>query len=213
MSDTQIKICGLKDPELIDVAIDAGADLIGLMHFRKSPRHVGIDALGELVSSVRGRAKSVIVLVNPDNSVLAECAYFDPDYLQLHGSESPERVEAIRAEVGVPIIKALPIGDADDVAKVAEYDEVADILLLDAKPPKTATRPGGLGRQFDWTLLEGLDQEQSFMLSGGLKPDNVADAVRQVRPAGVDASSGLETAPGVKDAGLIRDFIAAVRAA
>ena len=213
MTQLVIKVCGLSSADMIDVAVEAGADMIGFMHFAKSPRHVRLRDMVDLVSHTRGRAQTAIVLVNPDNSLVAECASFDPDFLQLHGSESPERVAAIRAEGGIPILKAVPIGDKDDVARVAEYDEVADRILLDAKPPKTATRPGGLGQQFDWTLLKELDPELEFMLSGGLTPDNVADAVRQVAPFGVDASSGMETAPGQKDAALIRRFVAAARAA
>lgn len=208
-----VKICGLKTPEIVEATLDAGADMVGFMYFQKSPRHVRMDDLAQLISLVRGRAESTIVLVNPDNSVVAECAAFDPDYLQLHGSESPERVANIRAEAGIPIMKALPIGDAEDVKRVADYNSVADRILLDAKPPKTATRPGGLGKQFDWTLLKDLDPGQEFMLSGGLTPENVADAVASVKPMGVDASSGLETAPGEKSIDLIRAFVTAVKSA
>ena len=208
-----IKVCGLKSFEMIDVAVSAGASMVGFMHFPKSPRHVGIDDLGELISYVRGRAESVVITVNPDNSLVAEIAVFDPDFIQLHGSEPAERVEAIRLEGGIPVIKAVPIGDEEDLNAVADYDEVADRLLLDAKPPKTATRPGGLGRTFDWSLLKALDPELEFMLSGGLTPDNVQQAIRQVSPWGVDVSSGVESAPGEKDPDLIRRFIEAVKSA
>ncbi|MCB9992681.1 MAG: phosphoribosylanthranilate isomerase [Hyphomicrobiaceae bacterium] len=210
---TQVKVCGLKTFEMIDVAVEAGASMVGFMHFAKSPRHVGVDDLVELVSYARGRAETVVILVNPDNSLVAEIAASDPDFLQLHGSEPPERIEAIRLEGGIPVMKAVPIGDADDLNMVFEYDEVADRLLLDAKPPKTATRPGGLGRTFDWSLLKALDPGLEFMLSGGLTPDNVQQAIRQVNPWGVDVSSGVESAPGVKDPDLIRRFIAAVESA
>ena len=135
-----------------------------------------------------------MLLVNPDNSCVAEVAALGPDWIQLHGPETPHRVEAIRAEAGVEIIKALPIGNAEDVANVAAFVEIADRILLDAKPPKGAERPGGLGETFDWSLLKALDPALPFMLSGGLTPQTVADAIRTVRPFGVDVSSGVESA-------------------
>lgn len=208
---TLVKVCGIKTPDLLEVTVQAGADMIGFVHFAKSPRHVSIDELSELISQTRGRAQSVVLLVNPDNSLIAEVSAFGPDYIQLHGTESAERVQDIRSLGGIPIIKALPIGSAEDVAKVAAYEEVADIVLLDAKPPKDSTRPGGLGEVFDWSLLKALDPNLEFMLSGGLSPNNVADAVRQTVPFAVDASSGMERAPGVKDPQMIQDFVRAVR--
>jgi phosphoribosylanthranilate isomerase len=208
-----IKICGIKTIAILEAAIDAGADMVGFMHFPRSPRHVDIDTLASLISAARGRAETAVVLVNPDNTLVAQVAALGPDWLQLHGPESPRRVEAIRAEAGLTVMKALPIGGAEDVAAVADYADIADRLLLDAKPPKQAERPGGHGVVFDWTLLRGLDPGLSFMLSGGLTPDNVGAAVKTVRPFGVDVSSGVETAPGEKDAGLVRAFIAAARAA
>jgi phosphoribosylanthranilate isomerase len=208
-----VKICGIKTHELLDATIAAGADMVGFMHFPRSPRHVSIDELGGLISAARGRIQSCVVLVNPDNSSVAEVAALGPDWIQLHGPETPHRVEAIRAEAGVEIIKALPIGSADDIARVAEFAAVADRILLDAKPPKGADRPGGLGESFDWALLEALDPSIPFMLSGGLTPENVANAIRQVKPSGIDASSGLETAPGVKNKKLIEAFIRNARAA
>jgi phosphoribosylanthranilate isomerase len=208
-----VKICGIRTLPILETAIEAGADMVGFMHFPRSPRHVDIDTLGSLISAARGRAETAVVLVNPDNTLVAQVAALGPDWLQLHGPESPRRVEAIRAEAGLTVIKALPIGGAEDVAAVAGYADIADRLLLDAKPPKQAERPGGHGIVFDWTLLGGLDPGVSFMLSGGLTPDNVGEAVRTVRPLGVDVSSGVETAPGEKDAGLVRAFIAAARAA
>jgi phosphoribosylanthranilate isomerase len=208
-----IKICGIRTLPILETAIEAGADMVGFMHFPRSPRHVDIDTLGSLISAARGRAETTVVLVNPDNTLVAQVAALGPDWLQLHGPESPRRVEAIRAEAGLTVIKALPIGGAEDVAAVAGYADIADRLLLDAKPPKQAERPGGHGIVFDWTLLGALDPGVSFMLSGGLTPDNVGEAVKTVRPFGVDVSSGVETAPGEKDAGLVRAFIAAARAA
>ncbi len=208
-----IKICGIKTYDLLDAAIAAGADMIGFMHFQRSPRHVSIEDLAGLISAARGQVESCVVLVNPDNSCVAEVAALGPDWIQLHGPETPHRVEAIRAEAGVEIMKALPIGSAEDIAQVAGFVDIADRILLDAKPPKGADRPGGLGESFDWSLLKALDPAIAFMLSGGLTPDNVADAIRNVRPMGVDVSSGVETAPGVKDRKLIEAFIRNARAA
>jgi len=210
---TLIKICGIRSLDVLDAAIEAGADMVGFVHFLRSPRHVELDTIGELISAARGRAESVVLLVNPDNSLVSEIAACDPDWVQLHGPETPHRVEAIRAESGLPIIKAVGIGSAEDVESLAGFHEVADRLLIDAKPHKGADRPGGLGVTFDWSLLKPLDPEIQFMLSGGLKPENVADAVTQLRPLGVDVSSGVERAPGVKDPVRIRAFIANARAA
>ncbi len=208
-----IKVCGIKTEAILDAAIEAGADMVGLMHFPRSPRHLELDPIGELISLARGRIETCVVLVNPDNSSVAEVAALGPDWIQLHGPESPHRVEAIRAEAGVEIMKALPIGTAEDVARIADFADIADRILLDAKPPKGADRPGGLGDTFDWSLLEGLDPSIPFMLSGGLTPLAVADAIRTVRPFGVDISSGVESAPGVKDKRLIEAFIRNARAA
>lgn len=208
-----IKICGIKTPQILETAIEAGADMVGFMHFARSPRHVSIEEIATLISEARGRIETCVVLVNPDNSCVAEVAALGPDWIQLHGPETPHRVEAIRAEAGVEIMKALPIGSADDVAHVADFVEVADRILLDAKPPKGADRPGGLGETFDWALLKALDPSIPFMLSGGLTPQTVADAIRSVRPFAVDVSSGVESAPGVKDKRLIEAFIRNARAA
>ena len=208
-----VKICGIRTPEILDAAIAAGADMVGFMHFERSPRHVDLETLQELISAARGRVETCVVLVNPDNSSVMEVAALSPDWIQLHGPETPHRVAAIRDEAGIAVIKALPIGSPDDVANVAAFAEVADRILLDAKPPKGAERPGGHGVAFDWALLKALDPELGFMLSGGLTPDSVGDAIRQVRPMGVDVSSGVETAPGVKNAELIRTFAAKARQA
>jgi phosphoribosylanthranilate isomerase len=208
-----VKICGIKTPDMLEVAIEAGADMVGFMHFLRSPRHVTIEEVASLISEARGRVQTCVVLVNPDNSCVAEIAALGPDWIQLHGPETPHRVEAIRAEAGVEIMKALPIGGPEDVAHVAAFAQIADRILLDAKPPKGADRPGGLGESFDWSLLKALDPALDFMLSGGLTPDNVAEAIRTVRPFGIDVSSGVETAPGVKDKRLIEAFIRNARAA
>jgi phosphoribosylanthranilate isomerase len=208
-----IKICGIKSEAILDAAIEAGADMVGFVHFARSPRHLEVDPIGELISLARGRAETCVLLVNPDNTLVAQVAALGPDWLQLHGPETPHRVAAIRDAAGVAILKACPIGSADDVAAVATYSECADRLLLDAKAPTEATRPGGLGTTFDWALLKALDPALSFMLSGGLTPANVGAAIQAVHPMGVDVSSGVESAPGVKDADLIRTFITNARSA
>ena len=208
-----IKICGIKTLEILDATIAAGADMVGLMHFPRSPRHVSIEDIATLISAARGRVETCVVLANPDNSTVAEVAALGPDWIQLHGPETPHRVAAIRAEAGVEIMKAVPIGSAEDVVHVAGFLEVADRILVDAKPPKGADRPGGLGETFDWSLLKALDPSIPFMLSGGLTPQTVADAIKTVRPFGVDVSSGVESAPGVKDKRLIEAFIRNARAA
>jgi phosphoribosylanthranilate isomerase len=212
MSDPVIiKICGIKTAGLMQAAIDAGADMVGFVHFPRSPRHIDIDTIGEMISMARGRVESCVLLVNPDNTLVAQVAALGPDWIQLHGPETPHRVAAIRDEAGIAIIKACPIGGSEDVAAVAGFTEVADRILLDARPPRQADRPGGLGEAFDWSLLGGLDPDLPFMLSGGLTPETVGKAVRTVRPMGVDVSSGVESAPGMKDARLIEAFIRAVR--
>lgn len=214
MSDPLIiKICGIKTKAILEAAIEAGADMVGFVHFARSPRHLELDPIGELISLARGRAETCVLLVNPDNTVVAQVAALGPDWIQLHGPETPHRVEAIRDEAGIAVLKACPIGSAEDCVAVAAFADSADRLLLDAKAPKEATRPGGLGTPFDWNLLKALDPELSFMLSGGLTPDNVAEAIEMTRPLGVDVSSGVETSPGVKDAQLVRSFIEKARAA
>ncbi len=208
-----VKICGIKKPDILEAAIEAGADMVGFAHFERSPRHVDLETLTELISLARGRVETAVFLVNPDNSCVMEIAALSPDWIQLHGPETPHRVQTIRDEAGIAILKAIPIGSAEDVAHVNDFAEVADRLLLDAKPPKGADRPGGHGVPFDWSLLKALDPSVAFMLSGGLTPETVGAAIKAVRPFGVDVSSGVETAPGQKDAGLIRAFIEAARAA
>ena len=209
-----IKICGLKTPETLEAAIAAGADWVGFVFFAKSPRHVSLDeakALGQMVGS---RAKKVALSVDADDAALAEIEKaLTPDFHQLHGHESPERVAAIRAKFGRPVIKAIGIADAADLDAARAYETAADWLLLDAKPPKNAALPGGNGLTFDWQLLAGLDLQKPFMVSGGLDPSNVGEAIAISHPAGVDVSSGVEAAPGIKDPAKIRAFIEAARRA
>lgn len=213
LAPPRAKICGLSTPESIDWSVGAGADAVGFVHFPKSPRHVALEALPALAGHARGRAAIVVLTVDADDALLdALVGAADPDVIQLHGRETPERVAAVRARFGRPVMKAVGIGSAADLLAAGRFDGVADLLLLDAKPPKDATRPGGLGTPFDWSLLADHRPATPFLLSGGLTPTNVADAIAAVRPAGVDLSSGVESAPGVKDQALIRAFMAAVEA-
>ena len=209
-----IKICGLKTPDALDVALDAGADLVGFVFFPPSPRHLGLEAARSLSARMRGRAGKVALTVNADNHMLRDIIEaLKPDMLQLHGSEPPERVAVVRSRFGLPVMKALPIAERADLSPIRVYAKVADRLIFDARAPQDATRPGGLGKPFDWTLLQGLDPGVPYMLSGGLDAGNVADALRITRAPGVDVSSGVERAPGVKDSDKIRAFIRAAREA
>ncbi|KAB0268383.1 phosphoribosylanthranilate isomerase [Microvirga brassicacearum] len=213
--DRLIKICGLSTPETLDAALASGADLVGFVRFAKSPRHVDLDTGRTLSHQAKGRAQRVVLLVDPDDAAIAEAIEaLDPDMLQLHGAETPTRVAAIRARFGRPVLKAIGVADAGDLATAADYAGIADYLLLDAKPPRTGDAlPGGNGLPFDWTLLAGLDPALAFMLSGGLEPQNVAEAIRLARPDAVDVSSGVESRPGIKDPDRIEAFIRAARAA
>ncbi|QTL03011.1 phosphoribosylanthranilate isomerase [Aquabacter sp. L1I39] len=209
----EVKICGLKTPEALEAALEAGADLVGFVHFPKSPRHLSLAEAAALTPRVRGRAGTVALVVDADDALLADIvAAFAPDILQLHGHESPARVAQIRARFGRPVMKALPVAQASDLALVPDYASVADRLLFDAKPPPDAMLPGGNGRVFDWNLLSALDPGRPVMLSGGLDPSNVSQALARVRMDGVDVSSGVETAPGVKSPEKIHAFVRAVRA-
>jgi len=213
--DNLIKICGLSTPETLDVALGAGADMVGFVRFPKSPRHVSLDLGHRLSLQARGRAQRVVLLVNPGDEDIAQAIEaLNPDLIQLHGSESPERVAEIRSMVKRPVMKALGIAEASDLQALQPYAGGVDRILLDAKPPRTAhALPGGNGIAFDWRLLNGLDRKLSFMLSGGLDPDNVAEAIRLTRPQAVDVSSGVESGPGLKDPARIEAFIRAARTA
>ena len=209
-----VKICGLSTPDALDVALEAGADMVGFVFFPPSPRHLGLGLARTLGARVAGRAKKVALTVDATDDVLAGVvAALAPDMLQLHGRETPERVAAVKARFGLPVMKALPIERREDLAPVRAYAQVADRILFDARAPKDATRPGGLGKPFDWHLLENLDRGLAFMLSGGLDAGNVAEAITITRAPGVDVSSGVERAPGEKDPDKIRAFIRAARAA
>jgi phosphoribosylanthranilate isomerase len=209
-----VKICGLSTPDALDAALEAGADMVGFVFFEPSPRHLGLEAARTLSARVRGRAKKVALTVDASDDALARIVEaLAPDVLQLHGRETPERAVVVRTRFGRPVIKALPIARREDLGPIRIYDKVVDRILFDARAPRAATRPGGLGQPFDWRLLENLDRTLSFMLSGGLDAANVAEALAITRAPAVDVSSGVERAPGVKDADKIRAFIRAVRAA
>lgn len=209
-----VKICGLKTPETLEAAISAGADWVGFVFFPKSPRHVTLELAAELSEIAGNRVKKVALSVDSDDLALESIEKaLNPDLHQLHGHESPERVAAIRARYGRPVMKAVGIAEATDLEAARAFSAAADWLLLDAKPPKNADLPGGNGLPFDWHLLAGLDLQKPFMVSGGLDPSNVGTAIAISRPAGVDVSSGVETGPGIKDPEKIRAFVAAARAA
>ncbi|NVK19232.1 MAG: phosphoribosylanthranilate isomerase [Methylocystaceae bacterium] len=210
---TQVKICGLKTPEDAHVAIEAGADFLGCVFFPPSPRHVTPEVAAEVFDMI-GDADigRVGLFVNPsDDELTAVLNHVRLDLIQLHGDESPERVEEVRLNFALPVMKALPIETADDVIAAQKYDGVADKLLFDAKPPKDATRPGGNAIAFDWTLLTDTDWSVPWMLAGGLTVENVKQAVTASGAKAVDVSSGVEREKGVKSPELIQSFIAAVK--
>jgi phosphoribosylanthranilate isomerase len=209
-----IKICGLKTGEALAAALAGGASHVGFIFFPKSPRYIMPAEAGLLRQAARGRAKAVAVTVDADDATLdAIVAAMSPDMLQLHGSESPERVLAVKARYGRPVMKAFSIRDAADLVAIERYRGIADRFLFDAKPPKGAELPGGNGISFYWRVLAALDPGTGYMLSGGLNAQNIGHALRLVSPAGIDISSGVESAPGIKDVGLIEAFFRAVRAA
>lgn len=209
-----LKICGLKTDEAVSAALEAGADMIGLVFFEPSPRHIGFAGAARLADQARGRAEIVALTVDADDALFSAITEtVRPDWLQLHGREPPERVRDLKARFGLPVMKAAGVSRAEDLADVDRYTGTADRILFDAKPPKDATRPGGLGARFDWSLLNALDPAVPFMLSGGLDAENVAEAVRETRAMGLDVSSGVEKERGVKDPARIRRFAEAARRA
>jgi phosphoribosylanthranilate isomerase len=211
---TLTKICGLTTAEALDAALDERADFVGFVFFPPSPRNLPFDLAGEFGARVRGRSRKVALTVDADDALHAAIVEtLRPDLLQLHGHETPERIAALKARFGLPVMKAVPVETAADLDAVPAYAAVADWVLFDARAPRDATRPGGLGKPFDWTLLKGLDPGLPFMLSGGLEPGNVGQALEITRAPAVDVSSGVELRPGVKDPSKIAAFIRAVRAA
>jgi phosphoribosylanthranilate isomerase len=211
---TKVKICGLKAEAAMEAALAGGADYVGLVFFPPSPRNLSPEAAAPLAARARGRARIVALMVDPDDALLdAVVGAVDPDLLQLHGEESPTRVSEVRRRWAKPVMKAVKVETAQDAEAARAYRGVADLILFDARAPRDATRPGGNGAAFDWSALAGVKQEVAYMLSGGLTPDNVAEAIQVTGAAIVDVSSGVEVRPGEKDPELIRRFLRAAKAA
>ncbi|MBY0532489.1 MAG: phosphoribosylanthranilate isomerase [Xanthobacteraceae bacterium] len=209
-----VKICGIKDLAAMDAALEAGADMVGLVFFPASPRNVTPVEAEKLAARARGKAKVIALSVDADDTLIdAIEASVAPDMHQLHGSETAARVSELRTRTKKEMMKAIPVASASDLAPLASYEEVADWILFDAKAPKDATRPGGHGQAFDWSLLKNIKHTKPMMLSGGINPGNVASAIETVRPDAVDVSSGVESAPGVKDREKVFAFVRAARGA
>jgi len=208
---SHVKICGLSDEATLLAANHAGAHYIGFVHFPKSPRHVSLERAAELKKMLHFRIRSVVVLVDPDDALLGDVATIvTPDYIQLHGKESPERVREIREKFPtLQIIKAFSVATSADLEPAKDYEQVAHMLMFDAKAPKDATLPGGNGIAFDWHIMSRFKSKLPWILSGGLTPENVNAAIKQSGAQIVDVSSGVEREPGVKDAGKIKRFIQA----
>ncbi|CAN7155095.1 phosphoribosylanthranilate isomerase [Mesorhizobium caraganae] len=209
-----IKICGLKTDEAMAAALAGGASHVGFIFFAKSPRYVEPAQAGRLRQAAIGKAKAVAVTVDADDAFLDEIvAEMRPDMLQLHGAETPERVAELKARYGLPVMKVFSVSEAADLERLKPFIGIADRFMFDAKPPKGSQLPGGNGVAFDWRILAGLDAGLDYMLSGGLNAANIGDALRSANPPAIDISSGVESAPGVKDPALIEQFFRAVRAA
>ncbi|WP_417687303.1 phosphoribosylanthranilate isomerase [Roseibium sp.] len=214
MTDLIIKICGLTSEETMQAALDAGADMVGLVFFPKSPRHVSLSEACKLADMARGKAEIVALTVDMNLDGLSRInELVNPDWFQFHGEESPEACAAAKVMFKKKVMKAVPVADKTDIEQAMFYAIVADMLLFDAKPPKGADRPGGNGVSYDWSLLKGIDLGKPFMLSGGLDPSNVSEALRQSGAKAIDVSSGVEREKGVKDRELIRAFVANARGA
>jgi phosphoribosylanthranilate isomerase len=209
---TKVKICGLKTEAALEAALAGGAEYIGLVFFPPSPRNVSAATAKMLAAKARGRAKIVTLMVDPDDALIETViAAAAPDMIQLHGEEPPARVAEIRRRWVVPIMKAIPIKTRDDARSALGYRDAADLILFDARAPADSTRPGGNGAPFDWRALIGISDQRPYVLSGGLTPENVAEAIRVTGAGMVDVSSGVETRPGEKDPDLIRRFIRAAK--
>lgn len=206
----RVKICGLSTQDTLHAAVEAGAAYVGFVMEPKSPRYVTLDQASDLARSVPPGVAKVALMVDPDDARLDEITAAVPlDILQLHGHESPERVQEVKARYGLPVMKAVGIADEGDLAQIDLYQQVADMLLVDAKPPKAGDLPGGNGLSFDWRLIAGRKWAVPWLLAGGLTAKTVAEAAALTGARQVDLSSGVESAPGVKDSGMIRDFLAA----
>jgi phosphoribosylanthranilate isomerase len=209
-----VKICGLSTAATLDAALEAGADMVGFVFFAKSPRHIDWPTARALGRRVEGRAKVAALSVDADDETLERIVdALSPDLMQLHGGETPARVKRIGELCARPTMKAIGVATGADLAAAEVYEGVADTLLIDAKPPKDAALPGGNGRPFDWSLTRGFHFPGPWLLSGGLDPETVAAAITLSGARGVDVSSGVESAPGIKDPAKIRAFVAAARRA
>ncbi len=210
-----VKICGLSTPETLEAALAAGADMVGLVHYERSPRHISLDGAKALSAQVGERAVKVLLTVDLADAAMAHAVEIvKPHALQLHGHESPDRVAALVARFGLPVIKAVQItGRPGDHDQIAAFDGVADLLLFDAAPAEGSELPGGNGKSFDWGVLPGLKLTTPWLLAGGLTPENVGEAIAKSGTTGVDVSSGVESGRGIKDAAKIAAFIANARAA
>jgi phosphoribosylanthranilate isomerase len=207
----KVKICGLSEIKTLQTALDNGADMIGLIFFPKSPRHVSFENAAQLAQYARGKAQIVAVTVDADDTLLKQImSHVAPDILQLHGHETIERVAYVKNLFNIPIIKAFSIQESSDFIPIKDYKNIADYLLLDAKAPKNADLPGGNGISFDWSLLKHRDSNFEYILSGGLTPFNIAQALHETKASMVDVSSGVESRSGVKDSQLINDFFDAI---
>ncbi len=210
MTPVSVKICGLSRPEDVSAAAEAGATYVGFVFFEKSPRNISFETAHALAIEVPPGIAKVALMVNPDDAFLDRLTAEVPiDILQLHGSESPDRVADIKARYGLPVMKVVGVAEESDLPALDTYARVADQILVETKPPKGADRPGGNGVAFDWRLVAGRRWSVPWMLAGGLTVETVAEAVRTSGTRQVDVSSGVESAPGVKDAELIRAFVAA----
>ena len=209
-ADVSVKICGIRDPAHLDVLAKAGARYVGFVFFEKSPRFVSFDTARSLSLATPTGIAKVALVVNADDAQLDALTSTVPlDMLQLHGNETPERVAEIKTRYGLPVMKAVGVADADDVAALDRYTKVADQILVDAKPPKTSELPGGNGLAFDWRLIAGRRWPVPWMLAGGLVPDNVGQAIKLTGARQIDVSTGVESAPGTKDPNLIKAFVEA----
>lgn len=209
-----VKICGLSTPETVEAALGAGADMLGFVRFDRSPRHISLETARSLGRQVGARARKVLLTADASDAALSSAIEaLEPHMLQLHGRETSERIAALKARFGLPVMKAIAVGSRADLAQIASYRGVADLLLLDSRPAEGSMLPGGTGAMFDWSWLEGYDFSGPWMLAGGLDPANVGAALAATRAGGVDVSSGVESAPGVKDVNKIAAFIVRARAA
>jgi phosphoribosylanthranilate isomerase len=209
----KVKICGVRTPSIIAAAADAGADYVGLVFFPRSLRHVAPDAAKALAEAAKGRIETVAVMVDPEDALIDQVmAKVAPGMIQLHGGETPERAASIKARTGLPILKAIAVGAVRDTEEASAFAGIADMILFDSKATSATSIAGGNGVPFNWQALQNVREGEPFALSGGLNPRNVSDALAQTGAALIDVSSGVESAPGEKDADLVRQFVAAAKA-